>query len=126
MTSVVSSSAALPVHADEEAAFARVTQGLLSIGAVPVLQHLSYPSSSHNLHTSASKLQQAQPSLASGSEQTITRAVARLHQTCQYTFGNTDALNFEFVDDTANQGVFDILSRSRLRTKDYSKESAVF
>ncbi|KAI0641758.1 hypothetical protein C8Q79DRAFT_919018 [Trametes meyenii] len=91
---------------DEEAAFARATEKLLNIGAVPVAFYLQEPALAPVVQNAVLALsQQLQasvppaPTTAAAPEQTITRAVARLHQTCQNTFGNTDALSFEFEED---------------------------
>ncbi|KAI0667446.1 hypothetical protein C8Q78DRAFT_982101 [Trametes maxima] len=94
---------------DEEAAFARATEKLLNIGAVPVAFYLQEPALAPVVQNAVLAIsQQLQSSAAPAAvpapapEQTITRAVARLHQTCQNTFGSTDALRFEFEEDAVS------------------------
>ncbi|CDO68523.1 hypothetical protein BN946_scf184998.g20 [Trametes cinnabarina] len=110
VTSFASTSSNTPVNVsatgrDEEAAFARATERLLNIGAVPVAHYLQEPifAVPQNAVTIASQpLQPSAPQEAA--PETITRAIARLHQACQQTFGNTAALKFEFEEDAAGTG----------------------
>ncbi|KAI0357113.1 hypothetical protein OH77DRAFT_1519559 [Trametes cingulata] len=92
---------------DEEAAFAQATQGLLGVGAVPVLQYLQEPALAPVVQSALTPAaQHTPPSAAPGPapETIIARAVARLHQAYQQTFGNTDGLRFEYEEDAISQG----------------------
>ncbi|KAI9059441.1 hypothetical protein FKP32DRAFT_1606126 [Trametes sanguinea] len=92
--------------ADEEAAFARATEKLLNIGAVPVAHYLQEPifiTPPQPAHTTTSH--PAQPGAPQdAAPETITRAVARLHQACQQAFSSTEALKFETEEDASGGG----------------------
>ena len=107
---VASTSTPPPIAAladvDENVASSRVTEGLLSIGALPVLAYITLPPPPPTI--SVAPQSDAPSSVTSDSGETITRAVARLHQACQHTFGNTDALKFVFEDDPAGQGAWHV------------------
>ncbi|KAI0739634.1 hypothetical protein C8Q80DRAFT_1124013 [Daedaleopsis nitida] len=84
------------------AAFTHITEGLFSIGAVPVLSYIGLPASSQSIpSTSNANAQQSQSSIPVNPEQHVTRAVARLHQTCQQAFGDGQGLRFAYEEDEA-------------------------
>ncbi|KAJ8497072.1 hypothetical protein ONZ51_g720 [Trametes cubensis] len=90
---------------DEDAVFARATERLFNIGAVPVSHFLQEPAIVVAPQNVLPVVSQSAPSSrpATGPEGINTGAVARLHQACQQAFGSTEALNYEFeVDDVSN------------------------
>ena len=102
MAAVVSSSTHLPSFASATVnvadGFSAVTEGLIAAQAVMVARYLDdtvlVPAV---LSTSTVRSQPPPGPFAPESEHpTIPRAVARLHQACQSTFGNTEALSFEY------------------------------
>ncbi|KAI0331545.1 hypothetical protein GY45DRAFT_1369868 [Cubamyces sp. BRFM 1775] len=90
----------------EEDVFARATERLLNIGAVPVSHFLQEPAivvAPQNVLPVVSQSAQPSRAPAAGPEGTVAGAVARLHQACQQTFGTTEALKYDFeVDDVSN------------------------
>ncbi|KAH9939641.1 uncharacterized protein BXZ73DRAFT_23966, partial [Epithele typhae] len=86
--------------------FASVTEGLTGIGAVPVLQYLNDGVLVSNVAPVDPPGRQPSshppPSIPDLERHVnVPRAVARLHQACQHTFGSTDALKFDFDEDVA-------------------------
>ncbi|KAI8976408.1 hypothetical protein BD414DRAFT_539383 [Trametes punicea] len=104
-TSTLSAVAAASVSAKgEQVAFTRVTEKLLSIGAVPVADYLQEPAFAVPQNAFATVSQPIQPAVPATPETPVIRAVARLHQACQQTFGGTEALKFEFEEDIVSGG----------------------
>lgn len=102
------STSAMATNSDEDV-FAHVTERLLRIGAVPVPLYLQEPALaalSRNALAALPTQQNVAP--APAAEPTITRAVARLHQACQHTFGSTEALRYEFEEDAVTFGEYSV------------------
>ncbi len=98
------STSAMPANSEEDV-FLHVTERLIRIGAVPVPLYLQEPAlAALSRNAFAAPPNQLNTAPAPAAEPTITRAVARLHQACQHTFGSTEALRYEFEEDAATFG----------------------
>ncbi|KAI0367916.1 hypothetical protein BV20DRAFT_981087 [Pilatotrama ljubarskyi] len=91
----------------EETAFAHATERLLNVGAVPVAHYLQEPalvSVAQNALAPVAQPTQSSAPREPAPEAATTRAVARLHQACQQTFGSAEALKYEFEEDALSHG----------------------
>ncbi|KAI1789886.1 hypothetical protein LXA43DRAFT_545146 [Ganoderma leucocontextum] len=94
-----------PMDVDVDlAAFAQVSQRLIYTEAVPVLHYLNDLALLHPFASTSSSAPLPQPVATQEIETTIPKAVARIHQACQQTFGNTQPLKFEYEEDALTHG----------------------
>lgn len=71
----------------------RIARNLADIGAISFEDYLDDQCPAPHLQAAQSH---------SASEPADANAVTRLHQACQYAFRNTDALKFEFIEQTGS------------------------
>lgn len=90
----------------DPAIFAQVHQELLLNGAVPVLHYLNDLTLLHTIASMSSGPPPPQPIITQENEPNIPKAVARIHQACQQTFGSTHPLKFDFEEDAVTHGTF--------------------
>ncbi|KAL4062794.1 hypothetical protein V8B97DRAFT_1994013 [Scleroderma yunnanense] len=91
-----------------------VSHNLSRIGAIPLHQYLHGDTMFDQ--TSAPSPPPApvpSPSTARSTESTHQNAITRLNQTCQHTFGNTDALKYEFIEENGQKSKQCILTITR-------------
>ena len=102
MAAVASSVTHPPSHASAEAnnvnGFSAVNKGLIVAGAVGVARYLDdanvAPTASST--PAVSSRPPIVPFAPESEHHTVPRAVKRLHEACQNTFGSSEALNFEY------------------------------
>ena len=93
------------MEANDDNAYASVTEGLLDIGAVMVVQYLNDTAPVPDVPSAPILATLQPPPLAPAPDIPHSdRPTARLHQACQHTFGNADALKFEYEDDPTTRG----------------------
>ena len=83
--------------------FAQVSETHLRHGAVPITHYLNDLLLS-SLPSTSSSLPPQPPLAAHELEPTIPKAVAKIHQACQQTFGSTQAVKFDYEEDAITSG----------------------
>lgn len=97
--------------------FAIVTQNLLNLGSCPLEKLADSPKADlegFDLHVNLNSDLSASTSLETspvnaneiGKEPSSMQYVAKLHQICHQTFGNSDCLKYEFIEDENSKGKF--------------------